>query len=168
MQHTYTLAALYPYATQMTPGEWAFQAELGYNFKRRTALGGKYGTNVKVNFSHIRAIDQHQPEGELMGTDGFTSHFFKMGNETYYQDVNVQLEKKLTRQFKLNFMYSYQQYNQRVVEGHPHPSGPKGLVVWLARTLCLAQLYVYGERSVQCPRAYAQCRWLCHYGRQDE
>ena len=41
MQHTYALASLYPYATQMTPGEWAFQGELAYNFKRRTALGGK-------------------------------------------------------------------------------------------------------------------------------
>lgn len=40
MQQTYTLAALYPYATQMTPGEWAFQGEVGYNFKRHTALGG--------------------------------------------------------------------------------------------------------------------------------
>lgn len=122
MQHTYTLASLYPYATQMTPGEWAFQAELGYNFKRHTALGGKYGTNLKVNFSHIRAIDQHWVADEndaqaLMGTEGYTSHFFKMGNETYYQDVNVQLEKKITKQFKLNLMYSAQRYNKQVVEG---------------------------------------------------
>ncbi len=117
MQHTYTLAALYPYATQMTPGEWAFQAEVGYNFKRRTALGGKYGTNVKVNFSHVRGIDQHKVEGDVRGTDGYTSHFFKMGPETYYQDVNVQLDKKVTRDFKLNAMYSYQRYNQSVVEG---------------------------------------------------
>ena len=118
MQHTYTLAALYPYATQMTPGEWAFQAELGYNFKRKTALGGKYGTNVKVNFSHIRSIDQHAVEGDATATDGFTSHFFKMGSQTYYQDVNVQVEKKVSKPLKLNFMYSYQRYNQQVVEGH--------------------------------------------------
>ena len=123
MQHTYTLAALYPYATQMTPGEWAFQAELGYNFKRRTALGGKYGTNVKVNVSKIRAIDQHKNEfkGELMGSNGYKSHFFdffKNGEELYYRDVNVQIDKKLTKQFKMNFMYSFQTYNQRVVEGH--------------------------------------------------
>ena len=119
MQHTYTLAALYPYATQMTPGEWAFQGELGYNFKRRTALGGKYGTNIKLNYSHVRSIDQHPVAAtDLKGTDGFTSHFFKMGSQTYYQDVNVQLDKKFTKQFKFNFMYSFQRYNQRVVEGH--------------------------------------------------
>lgn len=120
MQHTYTLAALYPYATQMTPGEWAFQAEAGYHFKRKTALGGKYDTHVKLNFSHIRAIDQRYPDETWTNTTGGTgasSRFFKMGTETYYQDVNVQIEKKLTRQFKLNFMYSAQRYNKRVVEG---------------------------------------------------
>ena len=52
--HTYALAALYPYATQLAGGEWAWQAEAGYNFKRKTALGGKYGMNVKANFSHVR------------------------------------------------------------------------------------------------------------------
>ena len=105
----------------MTPGEWAFQGEVGYNFKRHTALGGKYGTNVKVNFSNIRAIDQHVDNlngGELMGTDGYKSHFFKFGDAVYFRDVNVQIEKKVSKPFKLNFMYSYQRYNQKVVEGH--------------------------------------------------
>ncbi|MBO5699005.1 MAG: hypothetical protein J6R79_03270 [Bacteroidaceae bacterium] len=125
MQHTYALAALYPYATQNALGEWAFQGELGYNFKRRTALGGKYGTKVKLNFSHIRGIDRRPLEGktttqgtDLMGTDGYKSKFFEMGNETYYQDVNLQVEKKLTKDFKLNLMYMNQRYNQLVIEGH--------------------------------------------------
>lgn len=125
MQHTYALAALYPYATQNALGEWAFQAELGYNFKRKTALGGKYGTNLKVNFSHVRAIDREpltDANGtaitDLKGTEGYRTKFFKVGDETYYQDINVQLEKKLTRNFKLNLMYMNQRYNQTVVEGH--------------------------------------------------
>ncbi len=119
MQHTYTLAALYPYATQMTPGEWAFQAEVGYNFKRKTPLGGKYGTNLKVNFSHIRGIEQTEDATHTTeaGGNGAKSRFFKMGPETYYQDINVQLEKKITKHFKLNFMYSNQRYNKTVIEG---------------------------------------------------
>ena len=119
MQHTYTLAALYPYATQMTPGEWAFQAEVGYNFKRHTPLGGKYGTNIKVNFSHIRGIEQTEDATHTTeaGGNGAKSRFFKMGPETYYQDINVQLEKKFTKHFKLNFMYSNQRYNKTVIEG---------------------------------------------------
>lgn len=118
MQQTYTLAALYPYATQNALGEWAFQAEAGYNFKRKTVLGGKYGTNLKVNFSHIRAIDKTPVAADdVKGTKGYTSKFFKMGDETYYQDINIQIEKKLTKQFKLNLMYMNQRYNKTVVEG---------------------------------------------------
>ena len=110
--HTYTLAALYPYATR-PDGEWAYQAELGYNFKRRTPLGGKYGTNVKVNFSHVHAIDKTPTDN----TDGYSSAFWKWGDQTYYQDLNVQVEKKLSNAFKLNLMYMNQLYNKTIVEG---------------------------------------------------
>ena len=118
-QHTYALAALYPYATQMANGEWAMQGEFGYTFKRKTLLGGKYGTSLKLNMSYIRAIDK-QPvvADKLMGTDGYTSSFFKFGDETYYQDINLQLEKKISSAFKLNLMYMNQRYNQGVIEGH--------------------------------------------------
>ncbi|MBQ4524621.1 MAG: hypothetical protein IJA00_00910, partial [Bacteroidaceae bacterium] len=105
-QHTYALAALYPYATQMANGEWAMQGEFGYTFKRKTPLGGKYGTNLKLNISYIRAIDREPvTDGKLMGTDGYTSSFFKFGDETYYQDINLQLEKKISQAFKINLMY---------------------------------------------------------------
>lgn len=114
MDQTYALAAMYPYATN-PDGEWAFQGEFGYKFKRHTLLGGKYGTNVKVNFSHIRGIDTNYIGG--MGSDGYGSAFWKMGDETFYQDLNVQIEKKLTRQFKLNLMYMNQFYNKTIVEG---------------------------------------------------
>ena len=94
-EHTYALAALYPYATQLATGEWAWQAVAGYNFKRHTTLGGKYGMNAKLNFSHVRW------EGE-----------------TYYQDIDIQISRKLSRDFKLSLMYMNQQYNKTVVEGH--------------------------------------------------
>ena len=47
-QHTYSLAALYPYATQAAPGEWAFQGAFAYTFKRKTALGGKAETKREL------------------------------------------------------------------------------------------------------------------------
>src|SRR5690554_7970994 len=44
--HTYNLVAtLYPYASQPN-GEVAFQADIIYNIKRGTKLGGKYGTDI--------------------------------------------------------------------------------------------------------------------------
>ena len=118
-QHTYALPSLYPYATQAAPGEWAFQGEFGYNFKRKTPLGGKYGTKMKLNISHIRGLQKTPVEpvnGTLMGTDGYETSFFKMG-KLYYQDINVQMEKKLSKSFKLNLMYMNQQYDKTVIEG---------------------------------------------------
>lgn len=100
-EHTYQLAALYPYATQVADGEWAWQAEVGYNFKRNTVIGGKYGMNVKVNFSHVHAIKDEE-----------------FCENTYYQDFNIQVSRKLTRDFKLFLMYMNQRYNMFKVEGH--------------------------------------------------
>lgn len=116
MEHTYALAALYPYATN-PDGEWAYQAELGYTFKRHTLLGGKYGTSVKINFSHVHAIDRNEHDNGIMGSDGYGAAFWKWGKQTYYQDLNVQLEKKLSRAFKLSLMYMNQFYNKTVIEG---------------------------------------------------
>ncbi len=128
-QHTYALAALYPYATQygrndgttLVPGEWAFQGEFAYTFQRKTALGGKYGTKVKLNMSHVRGLDctaKPKFNGSTYGTDGYSTSFFGMSDEAYYQDINVQVEKKFTKDFKLNLMYMNQRYNQDIVEGH--------------------------------------------------
>ncbi|MBR3530739.1 MAG: hypothetical protein IKN83_05165 [Bacteroidaceae bacterium] len=126
MEHTYTLAALYPYATRPM-GEWAYQAELAYTFKRKTALGGRYGTTVKLNFSHVHSMEKNMkvisvdyPDGVRMsytGSDGYSSPFWAWGDDTYYQDINVQIDKKLTKDFKLNLMYMNQQYNKTAVEG---------------------------------------------------
>lgn len=102
LDHTYALAALYPYATQLATGEWAYQAELGYNIKRKTALGGKYGMNMKLNYSYVRAIQDA---------------WLKWGADTYYQDLNIQLSRRITRNFKLNVMYMNQRYNKTVIEG---------------------------------------------------
>ena len=102
---TYALAALYPYATQLADGEWAWQAEAGYNFKKKTLLGGKYGMNVKANFSHVR----------WKGT-------------TNYQDIDVQLSRKLSKSFKLTLMYMNQRYNQFVVERHVNEDGGSSMI----------------------------------------
>ena len=125
---TYALAALYPYATQLADGEWAYQAEVGYNFQRKTLLGGKYGMNLKVNYSYVRAIDRQFADGlehtaiggttTFLGTSAYTSKFFKWGDHTYYQDLDVQLSRKLSKSFKLNLMYMNQRYNKTQVEGH--------------------------------------------------
>ena len=102
-QHTYMLAALYPYGTHKTANEWAFQGEIRYTWKRGTAMGGKYGTTLKLNASHIR---------------GTKDTWFGMSETPYYTDVNLELNKKINKQWYIGAMAMYQTYNKQVVEGH--------------------------------------------------
>lgn len=124
-QHTYALAALYPYATQMM-GEWAFQGEFRYSFKRKTALGGRYGTDLILRGSLIYDIERNMVESSLanasmgkygyMGSNGYTSPFFGMGG-LLYAEAGIEINKKFTKDFKLNAMYMFQKYNKSVIEG---------------------------------------------------
>lgn len=100
MQHTYMLTSLYPYSTDLTANEWAFQGEVRYTWKRGTAMGGKYGTTLKLNASHIR---------------GTSDTWFGMSEEPYYTDVNLELNKKINKQWYIGAMAMYQTYNKRII-----------------------------------------------------
>lgn len=115
MEHTYALATLYPYATR-PEGEWAYQAMAAYTFPKGSMMGSKYGTTAKVNFSHVHSVRRNDTGGS--GTDGYGSPFWAWGASTYYQDIDVQLEKRLCKDTKLNLMYMNQRYNQTLLEGH--------------------------------------------------
>lgn len=119
MTQTYTLAALYSYATQ-SDGEWAFQAEIGYQFPRGTALGGKYGTNLRLSASYISGLG-HMPNRAYAvapeGSDGFRPAYWKIGS-LFYADANIEIKKKLTKDFQLTLFYLYQKFNLNVLQGH--------------------------------------------------
>ena len=121
-QHTYALGAFYPYASQPN-GEMAGQAELVYNFKPNTFLGGKYGTNIDINFSKVNAINKQQindstPIG-TSNTDGYKSDFFSFGKEMFFQDINVEITHKVSKGFKFVATYMDLYYNKDVVQGKP-------------------------------------------------
>lgn len=127
-QHTYSLPAIYPYATQYGPGEWAFNGSFGYTFPRKSPLGGKYGTSLTMNLSYISGlVHEGKPNNglfhtwtgavnQVMGTDGYKSPFWKMG-QTNYWDFNLQIEKRLSRPVTMQFMYMNQRYNKKAIEG---------------------------------------------------
>ena len=115
---TYTLATIYPYATNLN-GEWAFQAELRYLFKRNTPLGGKYGTNVKLSASYISDLYKESPLGEnpdnhLITTNGYGSPFWKIGG-LRYADLNFEFNKKVSRNFQFTFFYLLQRLNLKKI-----------------------------------------------------
>jgi hypothetical protein len=128
-QHTYALASIYPYATQFD-GEWAFQGELSYTLKRQTLLGGKYGTTIRLNVSHVRSIDKKEIlNSGYMGKNEYTSSFFKAGDEIFYQDINFDIDKKLSNSLKMNLMYMNQRFNPKIV-GHNESMIASNIFIW--------------------------------------
>jgi hypothetical protein len=111
-QQTYRLATIYPYATQPN-GEMGAQGELFYNFKKGTALGGKYGTKISAGGSIVNSIEKKATGDE----QGYTSAFFKPGKEKYFREASLEINKKLSPKLKFIFSEIYQVYNKDVVQG---------------------------------------------------
>jgi hypothetical protein len=120
-QQTYTLAAFYPYATQPN-SEMGIEAQVNYKIKKNTFLGGKYGTDIALNFSAINSIQENQVNDSTplgtSGTLGYSSPFFKVGDTKYFRDFNIEIGHKFSKSLKLLFTYMYEDYNIAVIEGH--------------------------------------------------
>ncbi len=121
-EHTYALPAMYPYASQPM-GQIGFQAQVNYQIKKKSKVGGRYGTDITVNYSNIHDIkrnlveDAVDADGEMAGTDGYTSPFFGIG-DLLYQDFNIEISRKFNSTWKLALGYIFLTYNQAVIEGH--------------------------------------------------
>jgi len=120
-QQTYSLATIYPYATQPN-GEIGIQAKLNYTIPKKSKLGGRYGTKIEVNYSNIFNIDKEQVAPDIpvdsTGTLGYKSDFFAIGSPKYFESFDILLNKKFSKKFKMNLAYVYQVYNIDVIEGH--------------------------------------------------
>jgi hypothetical protein len=120
-QYVYSLENVYPYATQLN-GEAALQGQVVYTIPKGTALGGKYGTKLELNYSDVYGLDKQPVEEGIpvdsTGTLGYKAPWFSFG-EKYYESIALTLEKKIGKKMKLNLEYVNILYNIAVVEGHP-------------------------------------------------
>ncbi len=118
-QHTYSLASLYPYATQPN-GEMGVEAQINYNIRKNSLLGGHYGTDIAINFSDINSIARNAIDTLAIGepgTLGYTSPFFKFGDVLYFRDFNIEISHKFNKIYKAALTYIHQDYNP-LVNGH--------------------------------------------------
>lgn len=115
-QHSYNLLTLYPYATQPN-GEIAFQGEMVYKLKKKSLLGGKYGTGILINYSTVYNIDSTALPASDTTLMGYTSNIFAVGDEKYYEEINVEITKKFSKKVKAIFTYSNIMFNQVVIQG---------------------------------------------------
>lgn len=100
MQYTYLLTNLHPYTPQVGEnninGEIGGQADVYYNVKRGTWLGGKRGMKLHANFSTYYTL---QREGSARA------------DNLLFRDFSADIEKQWTRAFKMNLLYSMQERN---------------------------------------------------------
>ncbi len=103
-QYSYLLTNINPYIVQpstfmgshIAPGEIGGQVDIYYNVARRTKLGGKRGMKLGLNYSTYWSL---------------AADCTAKADSPLWQSVNFTLEKQFTRKFKLNFLYSFQEYN---------------------------------------------------------
>lgn len=120
-QHTYNLpATLYPYATQPN-GEVSAQGELFYKWKKGTRLGGKYGTKLALNYSVAYAQDTTRLglADDTTSRKGYRTSFFTPGGRRYFQDINIELRKKISSTWELALTYLNIWYDIDIIQGKP-------------------------------------------------
>ncbi len=121
LQHTYSLLAFYPYASQ-AKGEMEFAGEIKYKIKKETALGGKYGTEITLNYSGANSIDTLQIKGEDPKHLGYTSNYLGIGKEVYFRDLYLEINRKINKTWKGTLIYSYQVYNKSIIQKPGSPT----------------------------------------------
>jgi hypothetical protein len=152
-QHSYTLLALNPYATQLK-GEIGFMGEIQYKVKKGTSLGGKYGMEITLNYSQAHGLKQYtvrdsmsgmtfyhtkwdfkelsgKPEQRLDSTVNGVNYFSNTGsfdaNYKYYHDFFIEISKKFNKKFKGTFVYANQFYNRNIIQFNAPTAGYKNL-----------------------------------------
>jgi len=111
--HTENLAAtLYPYATQ-PQGEVAFQADVFYKIKKGTKIGGKYGTEINVNFATSYRPVRHTSGINTADSTGVTyqTTLFDKSDSLYYRDFNIEIKRTLSKSWKASVKYFHFDFN---------------------------------------------------------
>ena len=116
-QQAYSLATMYPYTSQ-PDGEMGSQIDVYYKIPKKTKLGGKYGTDISINFSNSFNIDKTllpDSTGNLDGTLGYESEFFKLGEDKLFQEFNIEISRKINQNLKFIATYINVKNNDKII-----------------------------------------------------
>ena len=119
-QYDYSLTNIYVYQAQPglrfepnrnKAGEIGGQLDVIYQFKKETPLGGKYGTNISVNFAQWHGLKGLYDANSRK----YKANKFAYG-EKYYCELSFEMRKKWSRKLSSVITYLNQYYNARYVE----------------------------------------------------
>jgi hypothetical protein len=114
--HTYNLVAqLYPYVSQPL-GEVAYQADIMYNFKKGSKIGGKYGTTVALNASTAYGSGKFATTANPLSRVTYESDLFSTDGNLYWRDINVEIKKKIDKKLSLTLSYFNLVVNNDVIK----------------------------------------------------
>lgn len=119
-QHTYLMAAFSPYATQPN-GEVGGMAEMQFKLKKGSALGGPFGMDITINYSHFNALKQNHVNDSNSTSRLYSTKYTQFG-EDLYNDLFVEINRKFSKKWKATFMYS-RQFNNVNITQHNTPNG---------------------------------------------
>ncbi len=113
--HTYTLAAVYPFSTQ-AEGEIGSNLEIFYKIPRKSMLGGKYGMHISLNYAQINALEKTDIliDPKLYG---YTSDLYNPSDDVYFREYGIEIYKKITKKVKLTTVYLHQLSDIEVILG---------------------------------------------------
>jgi len=115
--HTYNLAStLYPYSSQ-AQGEMAFQLDVLYKIPKKTLLGGKYGTNININYAIALAPMRHHSNIDTVQRVFYQTNVFDVTDSIYNSDFNIEIKRKFNKKLKMGFKYFNFIYNNILIDG---------------------------------------------------
>ena len=120
-QHDYSLTNIYTYQSQpnvsfvdpelIKVGETGLQLDLYYFLKKKSYLGGKYGTNLSLNASLWNNID-----GDFdFNNKNYKTNFFGNG-EKYFSEISLEIRKKWSPKVDNIILFVNQFYNKKYIE----------------------------------------------------
>jgi hypothetical protein len=112
---TYQLAAFYPYATQPN-GEQGFDAEMQYKLPKGSLFGGKYGTNLDLEYSAVRSLDTTNLNDQATSDQGYSTKLANMGQTDYFQEMTFEIQHKFSPTFRMVAQYDYEYYDKTVIQ----------------------------------------------------
>ena len=87
-----------------------------YKIKKGSLLGGRYGTKLNFNYSRINGLNNGS---SFLNDDAeHTPMLISIKEELYFQDINLEINKKINKQVRANFVIANQTYNKDFLEGH--------------------------------------------------
>lgn len=118
-QHDYTLTNIYVYQAQPSiymgelqkAGEIGSQFDMYYQFKKGTALGGKYGTKLSLNYASWFGLkadyinNYNRINVSMLGFD-----------ELYFSDLSLEMRKKWSDNLSGIFTLGHGTYNKKYIE----------------------------------------------------